>query len=172
MKGFTLIEVIFSIGIFLMLILAVFAIMGVGRGAWFTGDTSVALRQEMLKTFMRMEKELKETRPSQINLAAGNTSTSLTFTVPHDNDNDGTVLDSLGRVEWSGNITYARNGANQITRTASGVTTVLANNIISLQFSRPASPLNLLQIDVTAQKKAATGRTAQDSEQILIKMRN
>lgn len=172
MKGFTLIEVLFSIGIFLMLMLAVFAIMGAGRGAWFTGDVSVALRQEMLKTFMRMESELKETRPSQINLAAGGISTSLTFKIPQDNDGDGTVLDSLGRVEWSGNITYALNGANQITRTASGVTSVLATKILSLAFRRPASPLNLLEIDVTAQKQAATGRTAQDSEQIFIKMRN
>jgi prepilin-type N-terminal cleavage/methylation domain-containing protein len=172
MKGFTLIEIIFAVSIFLMLMIAVFAVMGVGRGAWFTGDMSVALRQEMLKTFMRMEQELKETRPSQINLPAGATSASLTFKVPKDNDLDGTVLDSLARVEWSGNIVYALNGAKQITRTANAATTVLANNILSLQFSRPASPLNLLQVDITAQKKASTGRTTQDSEQILIKMRN
>ncbi len=172
MKGFTLIEIIFAVGIFLLLILAIFAVMDVGGGAWFTGDVSVQLRQEIIRAFMTMEKELKVTRPSQISLTSGSSSSSFTFKMPHDNNNDGTVLDSFGNVEWSDNITYALNGANTITRTASGTTSVLAHNIVNLQFSRPLSPVNLLQIDITARKVSATGRTARDTGQITIKMRN
>lgn len=172
MKGFTLIEVLFGVAIFLILILAIFAVMNVGIGAWFTGDVSVELRQEIIKAFTAMEKELKETRPAQISLTIGTSSPSLTFKIPQDNNNDGTILDSFGNIEWSGNITYALNGANEITRTASGVTSVLAHNVVNLQFSRPTSPVNLLQIDITARKVSAQGKTVQDAGQIMIKMRN
>jgi len=172
MKGFTLIEIIFGVGIFLILILAIFAVMNVGVGAWFTGDVSVQLRQEIIKAFTKMEKELKETRPAQVSLTIGTSSSSLTFKIPQDNNGDGTILDSFGNIEWSGDITYALNGANEITRTASGVTSVLARNVVNLQFTRPTSPVNLLQIDITAQKVSAQGRTIQDTGQIMIKMRN
>lgn len=172
MKGFTLIETIFAVTIFLLLTLAVFTMMYAGRGAWFTGDVSAQLRQDIIRAFTAMERGLKETRPSQISLAIGASSPTLTFRIPQDNDNDGTVLDSLGNIEWSDNITYALNGANEITKTVSGVTSLLARNIINLQFTRPVSPVNLLQIDVTARKVSVQGRTIEDTGQIMIKMRN
>lgn len=172
LTGFTFIEIIFAVGIFLLLILAIFAVMDVGRGAWFTGDVSVELRQEIIKAFMTMERELKQTRPAEISLTIGTSSSSLTFKIPQDNNNDGTILGSFGNIEWSGNITYTLNGANEITRTASGVTSVLARNIVNLQFSRPTSPVNLLQIDITARKVSVQGRTVEDTGQIMIKMRN
>ncbi len=171
MKGFTLIELLVAVGVFLILILAIFAVMGVGRGAWFTGDVSVELRQEIIKAFMTMEKELRETRPSRIRgLRSGESNSSLTFIIPQ--ENNGTILDAFGNILWSGDITYALNGANQITRNASGVTNILANNIVTLNFTRPDSPLNILQIDITARKTSLTGRLTQDAGQIIIKMRN
>ena len=136
------------------------------------GDVVVELRQEIIKTFMRMESELKETRPAQISLGSGTSGSSLTFKIPQDNNGDGTILDASGNIEWSGNITYALNGANQITRTASGLTSILANNVVSLQFTRPTSPVNILQIDITVRKTSVLGTQLQDTGQIMIKMRN
>jgi len=172
MKGFTLVEILIAVSIFLILIFALFAVMDVGRGIWFTGDVSVELRQEIIKAFMTMEKELKETRPAQISLTSGSSSSSLTFKIPQDNDGDGTILNSAGNIEWSGDITYTLNANNQITRVASGVTTIIANNILTLLFTRPSSPDDLLRIDITARKVSAIGRVGQDSGQIIIKMRN
>jgi prepilin-type N-terminal cleavage/methylation domain-containing protein len=172
MKGFTLVEILVATAIFTILILAGFQVMEVGRSFWFTGDVTVELRQEIIKAFMRMEAELKETRPAQISLGSGTSSSSLTFKIPQDNNGDGTILDASGNIEWSGDITYALNGANQITRTASDITTIIANNVISLMFTRPTSPVNILQIDITVRKASAIGRQQQDSGQIMIKMRN
>jgi prepilin-type N-terminal cleavage/methylation domain-containing protein len=172
MKGFTLIEIIIAVGIFSLVILSVFAVMDAGRNAWFTGDVLIQLRQDIINTFGIMEKELRQTRPAQISLLINSSSPSLTFKMPHDNNGDGTILDALGNIEWSQDITYALNANNQITRTFAGTTSVLANNIVNLQFSRPAAPFNLLQIDITARKAAITGRIIQDSGQIMIKMRN
>ena len=171
MKAFTLVETMVTVLIFSFLIAAIFAVMNTGRLSWFTGDTSVELRQEIIKAYMTMEREIRQTRPSQTDLTVNTTTNAVTFTLPVDLDADGTVLDTVGQVEWSGNITYALNGTN-ITRTAVGVTTVLGRNINSLEFTLLQVPLNSIQIDISAQKVSATGRTIQDSGQITVKMRN
>jgi len=172
MRGFTLIEVIVSVSIFVFMILAVFVVMDIGRSSYFTGGLAVEVHQEVMKPFMTIERELRETAPSQINLSSGNSSSSITFKVPHDNDGDGDVLDNYGNIEWSGDITYALNGNNQITRTASGITSVLANNIINLSFTRSVTPVDILQINVTARKTSLSGRQIQDTGGLELKMRN
>jgi prepilin-type N-terminal cleavage/methylation domain-containing protein len=173
MKGFTLVEILVSVSIFLILVVAAFSVMVVGSSAWFTGGTAVELRQEIIKAFMVMEKELKETSPSHCGLASGTSSASIVFELPEDIDQDGTILDLLGFVEFSGNsTTYMLNGANQTTKTRSGVTTVLANNIASLQFTRPDTPIDIIEIDITAQKKSGNSMIVQESGQIKVKMRN
>ncbi|RJP29527.1 MAG: hypothetical protein C4533_00595 [Candidatus Omnitrophota bacterium] len=171
-RGLTLIEILVASSILILLILAVFQVMEAGRSAVFTGDLTVQLRQEIIRTFMRMERELKEARPALVSLTSGNSSSTITFSVPQDINGDGTVLDDFGAIEWSAVITYALNGSNQIIRTSSGVTNVLANDIVSLQFSRPLSPVNILQIDMTARKISSSGRQLQDAGQMVIEMRN
>lgn len=172
MKGFTLIEVMVSAAILLILIFALFSVMNISRSAWFGGDVSAELRQEIIKSFARMESELKETRPSQISLSSGATNASLTFKLPQDNNGDGTILDSLGNIEWSANITYALNSNHEITRTFGNQTAIISRNINSLLFSRPTSPNNILLINIAAQKLSGIGRLTQDSGEITIKMRN
>jgi prepilin-type N-terminal cleavage/methylation domain-containing protein len=172
MKGFTLVEILISTIILTILILAAFQIMEVDRSSWFSADVSVQLRQEIIKAYMKMERELRQTRPAQINLGSGSSASSITFRIPQDNNGDGTILDGAGNIEWSGNITYALNGSNQIIRTASGVTTIIANNVINLRFTRPISPVNILEIDTVVQRTSATGKPMQDTGQLILKMRN
>ncbi|MFA6378348.1 MAG: prepilin-type N-terminal cleavage/methylation domain-containing protein [Candidatus Omnitrophota bacterium] len=172
LTGFTLVEILIAVSILTALILAAFQLMDVGRSSWFTNNISVELRQDIIKAFASMEKELKETRPSLVSLGAGDTSTILTFKIPQDIDGNGTILNSSGIIEWSDNILYARNSSGQIIRTTPTATTILANNVTALQFTRPVSPLNLLQIDMTVQKTSASGQQLQDTGQIIIKMRN
>ncbi len=172
MKGFSLIEIIIASCIFIILILAIFQTMDIGRSLWFTADVSTELRQEIIKAFTIMERELKETRPSQTSLQISSNSNVLTFRMPQDNNGDGTILDVNGNIEWSANITYARNGANQITRTDAVGTTTLANNITNLLFTRPASPTNIVQIDITANKTTNLRRQVQDTGWLQIEMRN
>jgi prepilin-type N-terminal cleavage/methylation domain-containing protein len=174
MKGLTLTEVLIVIVLLAVTMLAVFAVMDVGRRAWFAGDVSTELRREIINVFTTMDRELKETRPAQQSLTSGSTSATLTFKVPQDRNGDGTVLDASGNIEWSDNMTYALNGDNEITRTVAGitpVTTVIARDIVNLQFSRPLSTINLLVIDIAAQKESQ-GRVAQDGGELKIKMRN
>jgi prepilin-type N-terminal cleavage/methylation domain-containing protein len=177
-KGFTIIEVLVSVVIISVLIMAAFAVLDVGRSSWFAGDVRAELRKEMIRAFMAMERELRETRPSQlVSFPHGTSSSEVTFKIPEDsNDADTTILDSFGYVEWSGNIRYWLNSSNEIVRTdPTGTTRVLARGITGLQFSRdrnPALPQDLLIINITAQKASGVGKVVSETGQLIIKMRN
>jgi len=178
MKGFTLLETLISCVILSALVFTVFQTMYISRESWATGGTTLELRQEIIKTFIKMEKELKETQPAKTDLASGDSSPSLTFRIPVKDGNNNIILNAGAQVTWPNpdrTITYALNGAKQITRTDSQDPThptVLANDISDLEFSRPISPVNILQIDLTVNKTSDTGRQFADSGQIKIKMRN
>lgn len=184
-RGFTIIEVLVSAVIMSFLILTAFAVLDVGRGAWFSGDVHTELRKEIIRVFMAMERELRETRPvsggpsARISLNYGETSSSISFQIPQDIDGDGRILDVLGEIEWSGNITYSLNGNNEIIRTApNGTTSVFAatRSISGLEFSRYRTPddlpNDLLIINITAQRASVTGRLATETGQLIVRMRN
>ncbi|MBM3243633.1 MAG: hypothetical protein FJZ12_02195 [Candidatus Omnitrophica bacterium] len=185
-RGLTIIEVLISAVIISLLIFAAFTVLEVGRGSWFSADIRTELRKEIIRAFMAMERELRETRPvsggpsARINLNYGEASNSISFQIPQDINGDGRVIDALGELEWSGNIIYARNGNNQIIRTASnGTASVLAatRNITGLEFSRFRAPPDdlpndLLIINITAQGPSATGMVATERGQLIVRMRN
>ncbi len=171
-RGFTLAESMIAYTTLSVLVLGALQIMDVEWKSFQANETASSLRLQIVSTFTRMERELKSTTPTQINLAGGATAASLTFKVPQDNDADGTVLDADGNIEWSADIVYALNNTNQLTRTSAGATSVLANNVTNLQFTRPAAQLEVLQITLAASRATSTGRLVQDTEQVTIKMRN
>ena len=142
-----------------------------GKNALFTNDIPTQLRQNLLFAIVSMDRELRQTAPSKTNIGSSSSSSSITFQIPHDNNADGLTVDAAGNTEWGADITYARNGSNQLTRTQAGAASIIASGISALQFSRPAGDDNLIQIDITAQGSNNTG-SWQDSEQAIIKMRN
>lgn len=171
MRGLTLTEILVTILIFSIVMIAIGLTMVAGRNSLFTSDTPTQLRQNLLFSIMSISRELRETTPSETNLSEGANSNSITFKVPFDNNADGVVVDTVGNIEWSSNITYSLNGAHQLIRTQGGATSILSPNIASLQFSRPLGKDRIIQIDITAQKINGTGNW-QDEEQAILKMRN
>ncbi len=172
MKGLTLFEVLVSILIFSIIALGLSSAIVVGKNALFVSDIPTQLRQNVLFALMPMARELRQTAPAKINLSEGTSSSTITFKIPHDNNADGVVVDNVGSVEWGSDITYVRDGLNQLTRTQDGVTKVIAPNVTTLQFSRPVGEDALIQIDLTVSKTDGQGNLYQDSEQAVIKMRN
>ena len=170
MKGFSLIEVLVAIVIMTVILAGVFMAMGVGQRSFFTGDTETELREDITRAVMTMDGEISQTKPTRTNLDIGETANSITFSVPNDNNGDGSVVDALGSIEWSANIVYSRNASNQLIRTFGGVNRVIANNIVTLQFQRTQD--RIIQVDITAQDTSNLGRIIQDTEQAVIKMRN
>jgi type II secretory pathway pseudopilin PulG len=170
-RGYTLVEVLVCSCIFFVIATLAISVMRSGANSWFTGGTSVELRNNIIRAFSVMEKELRQTNPAKLSLTSDSTSTSLVFKLPVDSDNDGTILDSSGTIEWSEDITYKLEN-DQIIRETPDASSVLGNNIVGLQFTRPSGSANLIQVDIEAQKDDKGGRTVTDNGQIIVKMRN
>jgi len=171
MKGLTILETLVSILIFAIVAVALGLAVVAGKNSLFTNDIPTQLRQNLLFAILTMNQELRQTAPAKTNLGANLSRNTITFQIPNDNNGDGSVVDTIGNIEWGTNITYARNNANALTRTQGGITSVISSNISALQFTRPAGEDNILQIDITAQRANTTGNW-QDTEQAIIKMRN
>ena len=155
-----------------IMIIATFLVLSIGQGSWIRGDVNIQVRQEIARALITMGKELKSTRPSKTNIASGASSNSITFNVPKDLNGDGNIIDSSGKIEWSPNITYSLNGSNQIVRVASGNTSIIANKISSLLFSRPVGKDSNIEIDITASAISQKGQAVQDTDTSIILMRN
>lgn len=171
MRGFTILETLISSLIFSIIAIALGLGIVAGKNSLFTSDVPTQLRQNVLFAIISMSRELRQTTPSKTNIGSSTSSNSISFQIPHDNNSDGSLVDTLGNIEWGSNITYARNGANQIIRTQNGISSIITANISTLLFTRPAGEDNIIQIDITAAKTNNTGNW-QDSEQAIIKMRN
>jgi hypothetical protein len=172
MKGLTIFEVLISVLVFSIIALALSYAVVVGKSALLASDISTQLRQNVLFSIMSLMRELRQTAPAKTSLTEGASSNAITFKIPHDNDSDGDVVDGIGNIEWGQDITYALNNLGQLIRTRGGVTSVIAPNISTLQFSRLSGEDALLQIEIVAQKKDSRGDLYQDVEQAIVKMRN
>jgi len=174
LSGFTLAEVMVTVFIFSLIFTAVFMILSGGRASWYTGDAQMTVDEEVRRPLLTIDRELRQTRASEISgvPADNNFYANITFNVPFDRDGDGSVIDSLGNIEWSDNINYALNGNKQIVRSTASGTSILANNISSLQFRRLSGSPNVIQIYITALKTAVSGRILQSNIMSSIKIRN
>lgn len=174
MKGFTLVEILVSVLIFSFIFMALFAILAGGQTSWYTADVQIELNQQVRGSLSTMNRQLRQTRVSVISdvPADDNYYTSITFKVPQDLDGDGDVIDSFGNIEWSENINYSLSEDGQIIRSTQSGSSVLANDISSLQFRRPSGNPNIIQIYITAQKTTVLGRELQTSIESRIKIRN
>jgi len=172
MKGMTVVEVLVSVLIFSVVALGLGYAVVAGKNALLVSDIPTQLRGDLLFAISPLVRELRQTAPAKINLAEGASSNTVTFKIPNDNNADGVVVDSVGNIEWGGDIVYARNGSSQLTRTFGGTTSVIAPNIVTLLFTRINGENALIQVDITVSKTDGAGNLYQDSEQALVKMRN
>jgi prepilin-type N-terminal cleavage/methylation domain-containing protein len=171
MRGFTLVEIMISSVVLAILIVTLFLVLSIGQRSWLSADVSIHLRQEVARSIVVMGQELNETSPAKINLALNIPAGSIIFKIPQDLNGDGDVITTNGDIEWSPNITYSLNASHQIQRAVSaGATTIIANNITGLQFTRTLN--DVIRINVTAGKVSDTGRMVQDSGEVIVKMRN
>lgn len=176
MKGFTLVEIIIVLFIFTIISGAIFSVLKMGGLAWNLGDVQVAVQQDLRRGMNAMIRELRQSRSSVISgvPADDNYYSLIIFRVPEDIDNDGDVVDDLGNVEWSNSIQYSLGGYNnkQLLRVQDGTTSVLANNVNSLQLRRISVIPNILEIILLTQKVTIEGRSIQITLSSKVRLRN
>jgi len=181
-NSFSLVEIIVATCIFLILANMAFLTLNTGMNAWFSGGTSVELRNEIIRGLTAMAKELKQTAPGEVDYPPSpGSATYIIFSLPQDLDNDGTIIDWSGfaandyepTIEYAPTtVRYELNSTGQIIRISSGQSRIIAKDIVSLQFTRPATESDILQINIGAQKKDKKGRVISDTASLIIKMRN
>lgn len=173
MKGFTFIEALVSAVIFSLIFGVIFSTMNQGLVSWRIADVNIEVQQDLRRALMAMERQLRQTRSSQVSIAANDIYyATITFKVPQDTDGDGDAIDASGNIEWSGNITYSLNADSQLVRTDALGNMALANNITNLQFRRLSGNPAVIQMALTAQKTTVSGRTASASADLQVRMRN
>jgi prepilin-type N-terminal cleavage/methylation domain-containing protein len=170
MRGFTVLEMVVVTLILAVFLTGLLFIFSVSNQSWSGGSTVIDLRQEIIRAMMTMDKELRLTNHKTFPLSIGVPSASVTFRLPTVDASGHIILDASGNIVWSNPITYSLNAASVLVRTFGAGTSVLANNILTIQFTRITN--RQVQIDITARKPDNRGRLFQDTERTIIKMRN
>ncbi|MDP1853590.1 MAG: prepilin-type N-terminal cleavage/methylation domain-containing protein [Candidatus Omnitrophota bacterium] len=180
-NGFSLLEVLISLAIFLIIASVMFAFLTSGRKTFDMGAAQIDVEQEARRGLDYMSKELRQSSDGKISgVAKGASGNTIIFEIPYNVDNsvDGDVIDSFGAIEWSddtgvnriGTITYSLVGG-QILRNLSftGEQIVLANDISSLNFSRPLAA-DTVAINLTAEKYPFKGFSGPTDEKVTVSL--
>jgi len=132
MKGFSLIEALVSVAIMSFIVLAIFGVLNLGNLSYRTDIALLELQDNARISTEWMVREIREGAPSTINISPD--ATRITFDTPNE----------------TGIAYYLDSGNNRIIRRFPANTTrIIANNIVSLNFSLNG---NLLGIQVTARR--------------------
>ncbi|MDD5270154.1 MAG: prepilin-type N-terminal cleavage/methylation domain-containing protein [Candidatus Omnitrophica bacterium] len=178
--GLSLIELMISIAIVTVIggYLAYFLV--IGASAWRAGDAEIQANQESRRGMMSMVKELRQAQDGNLRTTAGalyadNTVyNNIKFPVIADTDGDGDTVSTIGALEWSTPISYYISGT-QLIRSQDGATTVLANNVIGLQFIKTVNitlGISVLNVTLQTRKTSVEGRQVQSTLTCSIKIRN
>lgn len=162
-KSFTLIEILISIGIFAIILAAVFVVFHVGRTSFHMNSIKVELSQKTREAMKYMEKELLQTRISRVSIPSSDT---IVFQIP-------TGIDGSGTITWSSTITYALSG-NQIIRTQDAQQRVVtgASYVDDVQFAFPSDQPGMLSIYLKASRSTPDSLDLEAVLSVYIKMRN
>ena len=119
-KGFSLVELMVVVVIFLAMLTAVYAMLTSGQSAWLTTDVQIQLQNDLRQTLEKISKELRETGADktgamQVTISDGtgfNGSDIIRFSMPVIYQMGDSVMDQNGDVaNWGAPLTW---GCTQI----------------------------------------------------------
>ena len=145
MKAFSLIELMIVLVIFSVLLGATYGVLNMSGTSFKTGDIQVVVQQEARKAMDKISKELREA--SSVNISA-----EYPFTL------------------WGKKVKYVTNNGQLQKITEDGTTTVLANDVSSIQFTLLGG--NVVYITLTTQKNTIFGRTLSATLRSQVALRN
>ncbi len=154
-EGFTLVELMVSLGIFTILVAVVYTVLLIGDSTTRTGLINIELSQNARLGIDRMLKELHNARRSTISIPDDS---YITFQVP---GNSNIIQYSLGGL----------NG-RQLIRTEAGTGTVLCNNVQSVQFIPSPFSGSVISITLQTQKTSLSQRNLTTALNVRVKARN
>lgn len=157
-KGFTLVEMMFSVGASAMVAYAIFAAMSVTTNTFDANNVRMTIQTSAREGLYRMIQEIRESAASKVTInAAGDT---IQFYVP----NSSSPVTAGYATNWGHQIQFSRgSGANstKIIRTdlTSNTTTVMASDVTAVTFTGNAasSPTKVTAL-MSVQRAMLNGR--------------
>ncbi len=187
--GFTLVEIVVALGIFIVISAMTASFFIQGAGLW-----SVIIDQSDLRSVARnamnyMTQELqKATRTTSgtpspnLSVPAAPDNNAISFYLPKDSDDDGNelIIDDVGITEWDTDtlIQYQyASGSKQLRRLENGDNiTIVANNVALIEFEDNSIDSGLydneLRIILTLERLTPQQRTVSTTLTSLLKLRN
>ncbi len=170
-RGFTLVEAMFSVTIFLMLMMLIAGSMINGLDLWQIAVCRSELQTQAQRAMNEMIKELRGATstvgafpPDADVLGVPPNNDAIVFYLPVDIDGDGTIIDALtGDTEWDlvNPVQYGYDLIkHQLIKLHNGNQRVLANYVTRVQFDDQTTEasLNRDEIKITFELKRATSR--------------
>jgi len=185
-RGFTLLEVMISMTIFLIVVGLLLGSLTNGMDFWEFSVTSSDLQSNGQHAMNMMTKELRNatrtqgmTPPDAGVLGTPPNNKGMLFYLPTDIDGNGTITDAVtGDTEWDPNlIQYDYDNVNlQLLRNTMGTQKVLANYVTDVRFNDWNTDLSLfreeIKITLQMQRNTSKGRTVTASFISTVKLRN
>ena len=121
LTGFTFVEALVSIAIFLVVAIGLYSVLSVGRSTWFDTDTSIGLQQNLRFTLEKITRELHESGFDknavwQVTITDGggvNGTDLLRFSMPIICHGGDSVIDSNGDIaHWGVPLTWGCTSSN------------------------------------------------------------
>ncbi len=157
-KGFTLTEMMASLGISTIIVYSIFTVIRVTGDQIDTTGLKMTIQSSARDGLYRMTQEIRESAPSKITVGTGGT--SVTFYVPKPT----APVTSSYDIDWTNayQIKYALGGTGnkQIIRTnlTTNQTTVVANDVTALTFTGNTSQPTDVTVAMSVQRALVNGR--------------
>lgn len=156
-RGFTLTEMMISVGISSMIAYSIFAVMRVGETQVQATQLKMTIQDSAREGLYKMVQEIRQSAPGRISITNGGA--AIEFDVP---DPDSAFAEDFS-VDWDAahRIRYTLGGVNgqQILRTDTNtnMTAVIANDVVALDFDNGADP-NLVTVTLSVQRALVNGQ--------------
>lgn len=165
-RGFTLIESLVAVGIFVLLFGAVMLIFISSSDSWQVSHVQLQLQQELRRAMSRIKNDLSQGGVSTITDVLANGSWYSAITFKQTNGVSG------GNISWPSDTTRYALVGTVLQRTIGTTTLTIGEDINSLQIRRQASTPRLIEVSLQAQKNTLKGRVVADTVNFFVQMRN
>ena len=175
--GFTLVEIMIAVLIFSLLIGVLFTVLTIGKTSFQIGNVRIELQQDLRRGMDLITEELRQSGSSQLQTIISGEEAAF----PEDGSSYNTIIFYIpagvtnGNIVWqTDEIQYLLDENKRLRRKVDSVLDPkpLANNIISLQFSRQSSTPNIVEIALQSEKKTVKGNIINLDLNFQLKLRN
>jgi Tfp pilus assembly protein PilV len=146
--GFTLLEAVVSLAVFVVIELALFALWGVGLRSFDTAEAQAVVNQELRKSMDSFIEDVSEAGLATLGGIPPDDAwhSSMTFRTPA-----GVVG---GTVQWSNDITYSLGGQNntQLRRVTGNQTRIIANDVVVFRARRLLASPNMVECEIRCRR--------------------